>query len=207
MLTFERAAKGNGKTCIAGLDEAGRGCLAGPVVAGACVIPDHIRIVGINDSKQLSPTQRENLFEIMLSHPEIHIGIGIVEPKEIDRINIYQASIKAMLKALKNLPVEPDHMLVDGLVLPHPKIPCEKLIKGDTLSQSIAGASIAAKVTRDRLMVKQYHLKYPQYGFDRHKGYGTEVHLEALDKHGPCPIHRYSYAPVKNSCQQQFVFR
>ena len=206
LLAFERAARERGCQHIAGVDEAGRGCLAGPVVAAACIIPENLLIVGVNDSKQLTSQQRETLFELMMAHPDIHVGIGIVDHKEIDRINIFQASVKAMLKAVKQLPLKPDHLLVDGLKLPHPKIPTEKIIKGDTLSLSIAGASIAAKVTRDRLMVNEFHKKYPEYGFDRHKGYGTQIHLEALDKHGPCAIHRRSYAPVQNACQAQFAF-
>lgn len=206
LLAFERAARERGCRSIAGIDEAGRGCLAGPVVAAACIIPENILIVGVNDSKQMTHAQRETIYELMLANPEILIGVGIVEPAEIDRINIFQATIQAMLKAVALLPVEPDYLLVDGLKLPHPKIPNEKIIKGDTLSLSIAGASIAAKVTRDRLMTGLYHEKYPQYGFNKHKGYGTEVHLDALNTHGPCPIHRKTYAPVQNACQPQFVF-
>jgi ribonuclease HII len=141
-----------------------------------------------------------------MNHEEIYTGVGVVDPAEIDRINIYQASIKAMIDAVDNLPVKPDHLLVDGLKLPHPHISGEKIIKGDTLSLSIAAASIVAKVTRDRLMVADYHQKYPQYGFDRHKGYSTQMHMEALDRYGPCPIHRRSYEPVRNACQQQFLF-
>lgn len=210
-MTFERAAYDKGFRCIAGIDEAGRGCLAGPVVAAACVIPFNIYIEGVNDSKQLTAHRRESLFEFLSSHPEIFVGVGIVEPEEIDRINIFQASILAMLKAVKALSVSPDFLLVDGLKLPHPFTPTQKIIKGDTLSQSIAAASVIAKVTRDRLMVDEYHKIYPDYSFDRHKGYGTAIHLEALNKHGPCPIHRRSYAPVKNcsginTCQQQLTF-
>lgn len=203
---YERAAQNEGRELIAGLDEVGRGCLAGPVVAAACVIPDHIFIVGVNDSKQLTAGQREEIYEAMISQSEIHIGIGIVDSKEIDSINIYQASIKAMLKALKALTIKPDYLLVDGMVLPHKTIPSQKIIKGDSLSKSIAAASVVAKVTRDRLMINKYHKKYPKYGFDKHKGYGTELHLNSLNEHGPCPIHRYSFEPVRESCQLQFAF-
>lgn len=206
LMAFERAARQRGCRHVAGVDEAGRGCLAGPVVAGACIIPETIWIAGINDSKQLTHERREQLFQQLIDHPDIHIGIGIVHAEEIDRINIYQASILAMLKAVEALPIQPDYLLVDGLKLPHPTIPGEKIIKGDTLSQSIAAGSIAAKVTRDRMMV-DYHAKYPQYGFDRHKGYGTEIHIDSLNTYGPCPIHRKTYEPVRNACQPQFVFK
>lgn len=206
LMTFERAARGRGYQLIAGIDEAGRGCLAGPVVAAACMMPENIWVAGVNDSKQISAGQRQKMCELLLAHPAIHIGVGVIHAEEIDRVNIFQASILAMLKAADALTVQPDYMLVDGLKLPHPTIPCEKIVKGDTLSQSIAAASIVAKVTRDQLMV-DYHIKYPAYGFDRHKGYGTEVHLKALRERGPCPIHRRSYAPVKDLCQPQFVFQ
>lgn len=205
LLAYERAARLKGRDCIAGVDEAGRGCLAGPVVAGACILPESLLIVGLNDSKQLSPEKRENLYEILTTHPEIYIGIGVVEPSEIDRINIYQATIVAMSRALENLKKVPDFLLVDGLDLRHPSITCQKIIKGDTLSLSIAAASIAAKVYRDRCMLR-LHEKYPMYRFDRHKGYGTEAHMAALAQHGACPDHRRSYAPVRNVCQPQFAF-
>lgn len=205
LLTFERVARARGCKVIAGVDEAGRGCLAGPVVAAACVIPEGLLISGINDSKQLSAQQRECLFDVITTHPDILIGIGIVDAQEIDKINIFQASVKAMLLAVEDLPVRPDHLLVDGLKLPH-IISSEKIIKGDTLSLSIAAASIIAKVTRDRQMINEYHVKYPEYSFDRHKGYGTEAHLAALNKNGPCHIHRRSYAPVKKICEPQFLF-
>lgn len=206
LLTFERAARSRGCRVLAGIDEAGRGCLAGPVVAAACILPENIVIAGINDSKQLTPAQRELLFEELCTHPEIQIAIGVVYPEEIDRINIFQSSVKAMLLAVENLEVRPDHLLVDGMKLPHATISSEKIIKGDTLSLSIAAASIVAKVTRDRMMIHEYHKKYPCYGFDKHKGYGTEAHLAALKEFGPCLIHRYSYAPVKKLCQPQFPF-
>lgn len=205
LLAFERAARERGCQVIAGLDEAGRGCLAGPVVAAACVIPEGVLIAGANDSKQLTAQQREELFEALSNHPDIVLGVGVVYPDEIDRINIFQSSIKAMLLAVEDLAVRPDHLLVDGLKLPHATITSEKIIKGDTLSLSIAAASIAAKVTRDKMMV-EYHRQFPNYGFDRHKGYATELHLAALGAHGPCSIHRRSYAPVKNLCQQEFSF-
>lgn len=201
LLTYERAAIAQGYQSIAGLDEAGRGCLAGPVVAGACLLPIGLKIPGVNDSKQLSAEKRDSLYEILINHPDIHTAVGIVEPEEIDRINIFQATIVAMLRAVDGLKISPDYLLVDGLKLPHQTLPCLKIIKGDTLSMSIAAASIIAKVTRDRLMIDEYHQKYPQYAFNQHKGYSTARHLEALNQHGPCPIHRRSYEPVRVLCQ------
>lgn len=191
---YEAEARAQGYRLIAGIDEAGRGPLAGPVVAAACIIPEGIFFEGINDSKQLSPKQRCHLYESLISHPSIVYGIGSSDAREIDEVNIYQATILAMLRAVEALTTHPDYLLVDGMKLPHPTIPVLKIIKGDTLSQSIAAASILAKETRDRLM-GEYHERWPEYHFDRHKGYGTEKHLEALSLHGPCPIHRLSFAP------------
>lgn len=207
LVTFEEAARQKGYTLIAGLDEAGRGPLAGPVVAAACIIPKDIFIPKINDSKQIPPKVRQQLFEILTKDERIIYGIGIIDSKEIDKINIYQATIQAMLLAISQLSVVPDCLLVDGLKLPHPTIPCEKIIKGDSLSQSIAAASILAKVTRDSLMV-EYHERWPHYGFNQHKGYSTAQHFEALEKYGPCEIHRRSFEPVKISkeCQLTFEF-
>lgn len=197
MLTYEHDALKKGFRRIAGIDEAGRGPLAGPVVAAAALLPfDDLRIEGINDSKQLSPKTRERLFEEIMSDTRILYGIGIVYPKEIDEINIYQATIRAMLKAVSQLKPQPDILLVDGLALPH-TIPCLKIIKGDELSLSIAAASIIAKVTRDRLM-QDIHHHYPDYGFDQHKGYGTAKHMEAIATHGPCEWHRMTFEPMKS---------
>ena len=196
LLHYEEAARRLGYRILAGVDEAGRGPLAGPVVAAACIIPEGILLPGVNDSKQLSARQREILFKQITEHPSIVYGVGIVSPEEIDRINILQASIKAMIHAVELLSVCPDYLLVDGLKLPYPT-PSEKIIKGDAKSQSIAAASIIAKETRDALMFK-YHEQWPQYGFDRHKGYGTRKHLDALSMHGPCPIHRMTFEPVKS---------
>jgi len=192
LMAYERKALHNGFKLIAGLDEAGRGPLAGPVVAAVCILPSNLFIPKINDSKKLNASTRVQLFDIIINHPEVQYGIGIVDAMEIDRINIFQATIQAMLNAIEQLKVPPDYLLVDGLKLPHQTIPGEKIIKGDQLSQSIAAASIIAKETRDRLMM-QYHEQWPHYHFDRHKGYGTQLHREALEKHGLCPIHRRSF--------------
>lgn len=195
LMQFEMAARSQGFRTIAGIDEAGRGPLAGPVFAAACIIPDKVFFPGINDSKQLTPEKRDKLFIDITSHPEVVYAIGSATSEEIDQINILQATIQAMLRAVEKLNVVPDYLLVDGLKLPHPVIPSQKIIKGDTLSQSIAAASVLAKVSRDRLML-QYDQQWPEYGFKDHKGYGTAKHLAALEKHGPCPIHRKTFAKV-----------
>ncbi|MBS4170865.1 ribonuclease HII [Neochlamydia sp. AcF95] len=197
LTVFEEEARQQGYQVIAGIDEAGRGPLAGPVVAAACIIPVGLLIPEVNDSKQLSSDKRTELYNILTRHDAIHYGIGVIDSPTIDKINIYQATIAAMLKAVAQLSLEPHFLLVDGLKLPHPSIPTQKIIKGDTKSQSIAAASIIAKVTRDRLMI-EYHQKWPLYGFDQHKGYGTAKHLEALNLHGVCPIHRQSFGPVRD---------
>lgn len=199
LLRYEEAARRLGYRFIAGVDEAGRGPLAGPVVAAACSIPEGIFFPGINDSKQLTAKQRASLFKEITTHPDVVYGVGIVSHEVIDQINILQASIKAMIDAVEALKIAPDYLLVDGLKLPHPT-PSEKIIKGDAKSQSIAAASIIAKETRDGLM-ETYHEKWPHYGFDRHKGYGTKKHVEAIRKHGPCPIHRSTFEPVKSLLQ------
>jgi ribonuclease HII len=193
---YEEQARASGFQAIAGVDEAGRGPLAGPVVAAACLIPSGIYIPQVNDSKKLTPKLRKRLFDQITSDSRICYGIGFIDSAEIDRINIYQATIQAMLLAISKLTESPDYLLVDGLKLPHPSIPSLKIVKGDTLSQSIAAASILAKVTRDQMML-EYHAQWPHYGFDQHKGYCTSKHLEALKKHGPCEIHRRSFEPCK----------
>ncbi len=193
---YEEEARQQGYHQIAGLDEAGRGPLAGPVVAAACIIPEGVLIAGVNDSKQLTPEERASLYQILIQDERISYGVGIIDSQTIDKINIFQATIAAMLMAISKLPKAPDVLFVDGMKLPHPSIPAKKIIDGDAKSQSIAAASIIAKETRDRLMV-EFHQQWPLYGFNQHKGYGTEKHLEALKTHGPCPIHRKSYEPVK----------
>lgn len=193
---FECEARLAGFSRIAGIDEAGRGPLAGPVVAGACLIPEGVFIPGVDDSKKLTPVRRAELYKLITGDQRIIWGVGIVSSQEIDRINILQATIMAMKQALLNLSVEPDILLVDGLDLKHKKIPSKKIIKGDEKSHSIAAASILAKETRDRLM-EEYHLEWPQFGFDRHKGYGTPQHIDAIFTYGPCPIHRMTFEPIK----------
>lgn len=196
LLRYEEAARRLGHRILAGVDEAGRGPLAGPVVAAACCIPEGVFFPDINDSKQLTQKQRATLFKQITKKKGVFYGVGIISHEEIDLVNIYQATIKAMIQAINNLKQRPDYLLVDGMTLPH-EIPCEKIIGGDAESQSIAAASIIAKEIRDTLMLK-YHEEYPQYGFDRHKGYGTKMHVEAITKHGPCPIHRRSFEPIKS---------
>lgn len=192
LMSYERKHYENGCKAVAGIDEAGRGPLAGPVVAAVCVLPASALISHIDDSKKLSAQRRSEIYKRLIDDVNIHYAIGIVDSLEIDRINIYQATIQAMLRAVIQLKLQPDYLLVDGLALPHPTIPVEKIIKGDQLSQSIAAASVIAKVTRDRLMMN-YHEQWPEYGFNQHKGYGTEKHRQALQIHGPCPIHRRSF--------------
>lgn len=193
---YEDEARQQGYQIVAGLDEAGRGPLAGPVVAAACIIPAGVLIPGVNDSKQLSPQERAELYQMITQDDRICYGIGIIDSLTIDKINIFQATVAAMLMAVSQLSLVPQMLLVDGMKLPHPTIPAQKIIDGDAKSQSIAAASIIAKETRDRLMV-EFHQEWPMYGFNHHKGYGTEMHLEALQVHGPCPIHRRSYEPVR----------
>lgn len=192
---FERKLWRQGLILIAGVDEAGRGPLAGPVVAAAVIFPPRTNIKGLNDSKKLSTRQRERLF-IQIQKKALGIGIARVGPKIIDRINILRATLLAMKLAVKALPIQPDYLLIDGvrmkIDLP---IEQESIIGGDGKSASIAAASIVAKVTRDRIMLK-YHQKHPQYGFAAHKGYGTKLHMRKLQEHGPSSIHRRSFAPV-----------
>lgn len=193
----ERDERAAGYSHIAGVDEAGRGPLAGPVVAAACMIPDGLLFPGLKDSKQLTAIQREHLFIQLTSDPRIAFGIGVVESFEIDRVNIFQATIQAMLQAVAALSLVPDLLIVDGLALSHPYIPAHKVIGGDAECHCIAAASVIAKVHRDLLM-HEYHQQWPEYGFDRHKGYGTKEHREKVSKLGPCPIHRRSFEPVKS---------
>lgn len=186
-----------GYSRIAGADEAGRGPLAGPVVAGAAIIPFDFsspNFAKLNDSKQLNEATREILYEELTS--AIEWGAGIVDAAKIDEINIRQASWLAMKKAVAALTNAPDYVLIDGLPYDAGPWPYEALVKGDARSLSIAAASIIAKVTRDRLMM-EYDKKFPQYGFARHKGYPSPQHLEALNRHGACEIHRTSFAPVR----------
>ncbi|MDR3135293.1 MAG: ribonuclease HII [Deltaproteobacteria bacterium] len=184
---------------LAGLDEAGRGPLAGPLVAAAVILPEGFDHGGINDSKKLSTQGREKAYETIVAKA-LHWAFEVVSPAEVDRLNPLAASMLAMAKALGKLPVTPVLALVDGNKCPSLGCPCQAVVKGDSFSLSIASASIVAKVTRDRLMMEE-HARYPQYGFDRHKGYGTKGHLEAIAKHGPSPVHRLTYRGVKQGEQ------
>ncbi len=178
---------------VAGVDEAGRGPLAGPVVACAVILDRTQMPSGINDSKSLSAAKRQHIFNQILNTASV--GIGIAEPYEIEMKNILWASLAAMERALADLPLLPEHALIDGNKKPNTPIPCQTLVKGDQKSLSIAAASIIAKVTRDRLMAHADKI-YPSFGFGGHKGYPTKAHKHALSTHGPCPIHRRNFAPV-----------
>lgn len=176
---------------LIGMDEVGRGPLAGPVVTAAVVLDPARPLIGLNDSKQLSERQRETLLPQIIDRA-LHLGVGMSFPEEIDRINIFQATIMAMRRALAHTRLNEGVLLIDGLSFACPPLTCVKVIKGDTLSPSIMAASIVAKIIRDRLM-GYYHQRYPEYHFARHKGYGTKAHREALRLHGPSPIHRMSF--------------
>jgi ribonuclease HII len=191
---FEKSLAEQGYTKIAGVDEAGRGPLAGPVVSAAVVLPSDFRARGVTDSKKLSPNRRAHLFDHIYEQARA-IGIGIVDALEIDRINILQAARLSMILALANVGTPPDYVLVDGNFRLETDLPHQPIVKGDARSISIAAASIVAKVSRDRLMLR-YHEDFPQYGFDRHKGYPTKSHKAAIALHGPCLIHRRSFKGV-----------
>ena len=179
---------------VCGVDEAGRGPLAGPVVAGAVILPKDDDILYLNDSKQLSAAKRDELFDI-IKEKALSYGIGIVSHDRIDEINILQATYEAMRSAINQLDPKPDILLNDAVTIPLVDITQVPIIKGDAKSVSIAAASIIAKVTRDRLM-EEYAKEYPQYGFEKHKGYGSKEHIEAIKKYGPCEIHRKTF--IKN---------
>jgi ribonuclease HII len=197
-LAHENVLRARGLHFVAGVDEAGRGPLAGPVVAAAVILPEKFRHRSLNDSKQLPQHVRESLYMEITAHAKIRWAVAIVGHEEIDRINILRATHQAMRSAVAQLDPPPQHVLIDGLpVRPFP-LPHTALVGGDALSFSIAAASIIAKVTRDRLMVEMC-ARFPGYYFARHKGYGTPQHLAALKKHGPCPIHRRSFLPVRQA--------
>ena len=178
-------------TAICGLDEAGRGPLAGPVAAGAVILPKDCRILYLNDSKKLTPARRDALFD-EIREKAVAFSIGISSPERIDEINILQATYEAMRKAVAGLSVPPDLLLNDAVTIPELQIRQVPIVKGDAKSVSIAAASILAKVTRDRMM-EEYDAMWPEYGFAKHKGYGTAQHIAALKEYGPCPIHRRSF--------------
>lgn len=192
---FENEAKQIGYQFIAGIDEVGRGPLAGPVVAAAVILDLDVPILGLNDSKKIPLAKRNELFK-EISEKALGIGIGIVTPEEIDDTNILRATKKAMIEAYQNLPIIADYLLIDAVKL-DVDISQKSIIKGDLHSSSIMAASIIAKVTRDQLMV-EYDAQYPGYGFSSNAGYGTKEHLEGLKKYGATPVHRKSFAPVSN---------
>ena len=189
MKEFEREY--DGCSLICGVDEAGRGPLAGPVTAGAVILPKDCTILYLNDSKKLSEKRREELF-LEIREKAVSYSVGIVGPERIDEINILQATYEAMRQAVSGLGVVPDLLLNDAVTIPELAIPQVPIIKGDAKSVSIAAASILAKVTRDHLM-EEYDRQFPQYGFAKHKGYGTAAHVAAIREFGPCPIHRRSF--------------
>ena len=192
---YEKKLRAVGVTKIAGIDEAGRGALAGPVVAAAVILPEKFRHRKLNDSKQLAPELREEIYQELIANAEIRWAVGVVDHVEIDRIKILRATHKAMRAAIETLSGPPDHVLVDGWpVIPFP-FPQTAIIDGDCYSLSIAAASVIAKVTRD-MMMRDFCREFPEYWFSQHKGYGTELHLTKLHELGPCPIHRRSFEPV-----------
>ena len=200
---FERVLWQQNVARVAGVDEAGRGPLAGPVVAAAAILPPRwaqtglpAELAGLNDSKQLTEAQREKYFAFLTACAEIEFGIALVDAGVIDEINILQATHRAMNEALAQLQPLPPHALVDGRPVKTLRVPQTAIVKGDARSYSIAAASVLAKVTRDRLML-EYHVQFPAYGFNEHKGYGTAKHLAAIAQHGACPIPRNSFAPLK----------
>jgi ribonuclease HII len=198
----ERKLRALGITTIAGIDEAGRGALAGPVVAAAVILPEKFKHRKLNDSKQLLPEKRQEIYQELVGNNVIAWAVGVVDSVEIDTINILRATHKAMHLALAGLAAQPEHVLIDGLpVFPFP-LPQTAIIDGDCYSLSIAAASVIAKVTRDTIM-RDFCARFPEYCFSQHKGYGTELHLIKLHEHGPCPIHRRSFEPV---AQPRFEF-
>ncbi len=189
---YEREARAKGFKSVCGIDEAGRGPLAGPVFAAAVILPDGIEIEGLNDSKKLTEKKREALFDVIIEKAVCY-SVAFADHREIDEINILNATFLAMKRAAEGLSVPADFALVDGNRQPKDfSIPCQTIVKGDGISASIAAASILAKVSRDRMMIKADEI-YPEYMFAKHKGYGTALHCELLNKYGPCPIHRLTF--------------
>lgn len=190
-LEFEKEALAKGYKSVCGVDEAGRGPLAGPVCAAAVILPEGVIIDGVNDSKKLSEKKRESLFDV-IREQALSYSIAYATVDEIEEINILNATMLAMRRAINGLDIKADYAMIDGNKIPPIDIDAECIVKGDAKSMSIACASILAKVSRDRLLYK-YAEEYPMYGFDKHKGYGTKVHREAILKYGPCPYHRKSF--------------
>uniref|UniRef100_A0AAV1UMN8 Ribonuclease n=1 Tax=Peronospora matthiolae TaxID=2874970 RepID=A0AAV1UMN8_9STRA len=207
---FETRYEAGGYSVVIGVDEAGRGPLAGPVVAAACHVPLDVTIAGVNDSKKIVESQREELFELLTTHPRITYAVHVNSAQRIDEINILQASLESMATSVHDVAerlqqTDRTFVLVDGNKLPPTlELSAETVVKGDTKVYSIAAASIIAKVTRDRLM-REYDQQYPQYGLAQHKGYPTKAHVAAIAKHGPCAIHRMTFAPLKSkvACKQK----
>lgn len=195
LLEYEKELYEKGIKYIAGIDEVGRGPLCGPVVACACILPLNYHLEGLNDSKKLTEKKREKLYEILIKDA-VSYGLGIIPPARIDEINILEATKEAMKEAVKNLNVKPEHLLIDAVKLDI-DIPSTSIIKGDALSASIAAASIIAKVTRDRMMIELGN-KYPEYGYEKHKGYGTKAHIEAVKKYGVKDFYRFTFAPISD---------
>lgn len=194
-LAFETALHARGFQRIAGVDEAGRGPLAGPVAAAAVILPRGFSHPGLDDSKKISTSKREQLYEILTENPDIIWAVAMADHLEIDRLNILRATHLAMRRAVEALQPQPDHCLIDGLRVRDFPFPHDAIVKGDGLSLSISAASIIAKVTRDRVM-REIDREFPQFGFAQHQGYGTKAHLEALRIYGPCRHHRRSFQPV-----------
>ena len=203
LLAFEKELYKEGYEYICGTDEAGRGPLAGPVVAAAVILPKNMLIEGVNDSKQLTEKKREELFDVIMEKA-LAVGIAFVDNKKIDEINILEASRLAMMEAIKKLKIKPDYVLSDCMKMDI-GIPVKPIVKGDALSINIAAASIIAKVTRDRYM-DEMDLKYPNYGFKGHKGYPTKSHIEAIEKYGITEIHRRTFKPIKTMLVEQLSF-
>ena len=198
MLAYEKECYARGMELIAGVDEVGRGPLAGPVVAAAVILPKACKILGLNDSKKIPKSKHKEIYEAVLQNA-IAIGIGIKDNQVIDQVNIYEATKLAMMEAIGQLEPQPQHLLIDAMKLDLP-IPQTSIIKGDANSLSIAAASIVAKVTRDQMM-EEFDCEYPGYDFTQNAGYGTANHLAGLDKLGVTPIHRRSFEPVKSMCE------
>ena len=198
---YEEELEDNGLQYIAGVDEVGRGPLAGPVVVAAVIMPINLRLKGINDSKKLSEKKRKELYKVILKEA-LAINVAFIDEKQVDELNIYEATKKGMLEAVAGLEITPEHVLIDAMPLNELQIPHTSIIHGDATSASIGAASIVAKVVRDEYMEKM-DFKYPNYGFKHHKGYCTKEHVEALEKFGPCEIHRRSFAPVSKYFTKQ----
>ncbi len=190
-LEFEQRAMDNGYKAVCGVDEAGRGPLAGPVCAAAVILPENTVIEGVNDSKKLTEKKRELLFDVIKASA-LSYSIAYASVAEIEELNILNATMLAMKRAVESLEIKPDFAMIDGNRVPQLSIDSEPIVKGDAKSMSIACASILAKVSRDRLLY-DYAKQYPQYGFDKHKGYGTKLHIEMIKEYGPCPYHRMSF--------------